>query len=257
MISPGSRTIANLAPNTPAPNPQGSAKQAQTRRPGKPDLPYRISPNDGNKNAFAPYYSFLNLPAEIRSIIYDLVLGYPDCSQLYSVYYGQIRSQDHRNDSQEDSLLQRRPVFDGKFHTPSILLLCRRITEECLPILKSHTFIINRLPPFRSSKMWTQEEGGGTQMRLGQFVGRATFQNLQHLDLRISICEGPIGSAWLWKRVVDELHEILSGRNRLVTMRLLLRVCAEWMHPANVESEVDCGKYMTDVSNQLFGVLTF
>lgn len=261
IISPGSRSIANLAgtstSNTPAHHSQGSAKRARTHQPGKTDLPYRSLPDDGSKKACGPY-SFLSLPAEIRNIIYHLVLGYPDCSQLYSVYYGQIRSQDLRNDSKGESEPQERPVFDSKFHTPSILLLCRRITEECLPILKSHTFIINRLPPFRSSKMWKQEEGGGTQMRLSQFVGRATLQNLQHLDLRVGVCEGPIGSAWLWKRVVDELHEILLERNRLVTMRLLFRICNERAHPGNWNTEAEYMNYMLEVSTLIWhpGVLT-
>lgn len=206
-----------------------------------------MATNDDRKQARGPY-SFLDFPPELRNIIYDLVLVYPTCSQLYSVYYSQIAAI-------KPGHYQTRRVIHRKFHTPTILLLCRRITQECLPILRSRTLVIDRLPPFRSTKMWTQEDGGGTLSSLCYFVPRATLQNLQHLDLRVGVCEGSAGSAWLWRRLVDELCDILSERNRLVTLRFVARVCNPPWNSDTWDSEQAHMIRMKNVSPFLFNIL--
>lgn len=73
--------------------------------------------------------------------------------------------------------------------TPTILLLCRRIMDESMPVLRARWFIIDRLPP----------------------------------------CMPPLpdGSGWIWNRVFDELILILSEKNSLVHLRLLIRRCSE------------------------------
>lgn len=89
-------------------------------------------------------------------------------------------------------------------------------------------------------------------MNISDFVGRITLQNISHLDLNIGVCQGALGSAWLWKDVVNELHEILFKRNRLVTLRLLLRVCDAAAHPANLSAESKHANDMIKVSLSLF-----
>lgn len=82
-------------------------------------------------------------------------------------------------------------------------------------------------------------------MKLTDFIGRATLQNIIHLDLRVGVCEGPLGSAWIWKYVVEELYEILSKRNCVATLRLLIRICDKRAHPANWTTEYG---HMTDMA---------
>lgn len=109
-----------------------------------------------------------------------------------------------------------------------------------MPILRSQTFIIDRLPPFHVTRL--------RLMPLTNFVGRVTLQNIFHLDLRVGVCEGPLGSAWLWSNLVDELYGILSERNRLITLRLLFRVCNARAYPANVRTEDRIAQRISTVS---------
>lgn len=160
--------------------------------------------SDGEEGAF----KFLTFPAEIRNIIYEHAIHYPSCLDLYSAYYRQVAYAD---------TLERRPEI--VFRTPTLLLLSRRITAECLPILRSRTLLIDRLPPF-----CTVPKGSpGGFMKVTDFIGRETLQNLRHIDLRIALGEGPLCSGWIWERVLDEVLDVLSERNVFATMRLLIR----------------------------------
>lgn len=153
-------------------------------------------------------FTFFTFPAEIRNLIYEHALHYPSCLNLYSTYYRRLS---HAN------ILQRRPEIT--FRTPTLLLLNRRITAECLPFLRSRTLIIDRLPPFCT--LPKQRVGGF--MKVTDFIGRGTLQNLQHIDLRLSLGEGPLCSSWIWEQVLDEILDVLLERNVFATMRLLIR----------------------------------
>ncbi|ROW13235.1 hypothetical protein VPNG_04846 [Cytospora leucostoma] len=156
--------------------------------------------------------SFFVFPAEIRNIIYDHSLHWPDCVSLYRSFYRQIPAYP-KGDEPHQECHQR------KFKTPTILLLCRRVTQECLPILKSRCFVIDRLPPFMPSGLTS----------ITDFIGRRTLQSLHHIDIRIGLGEGPLGSGWIWTKLLDEILAILSERNSFVRLRLLVRMCDKRM----------------------------
>ncbi|ROW09711.1 hypothetical protein VMCG_02186 [Cytospora schulzeri] len=159
-------------------------------------------------------FSFFDFPAEIRNIIYDHLLHWPDCVDMYRYFYRRIPAY-----PTSESPHSARHQYQSNLKTPTILLLCRRITEECLPILRSRWIVIDRLPPFVP----------GGLMRITNFVGRRTLQSLHHIDIRIGLGEGPLGSGWIWTRLLDELMTILKERNALVKLRLLIRMCNETM----------------------------
>lgn len=232
-------------------------------------------------------FSFFTFPAEIRNMIYDYAARYPDCMDLYGVYYRKVASSiyssstttcsssstakpalkcsnpHHQHKHHQEQRFRNRPVF----RTPTILLLCRRITAECLPVLHSRPLIIDRIPPFhidspplaphhhhhrrRSLRRPHQHpvDGGGGLMRLGSFLGRATLQHLRSLEVRIGLGEGPLGSGWVWRRVLAELLGVLSERNTLARLRVLVRLCDQDDPAAGPvwQSEWDYYSYILDV----------
>ncbi|KUI60330.1 hypothetical protein VP1G_07552 [Cytospora mali] len=159
------------------------------------------------------HFCFFDFPAEIRNMIYDHILHWPDCVDLYRSFYRQIPAYPTTHDKPHSSHYQR------SLKTPTILLLCRRITEESLPILRSRWLIIDRLPPFVP----------GGLMSITDFIGRQTLQSLHHIDLRIGLGEGPLGSGWIWTRLLDEILAVLRECNSIVKFRLLIRMCNKEM----------------------------
>lgn len=159
-------------------------------------------PSENDREVRRP--SFLDFPPEIRNMIYHYSLHRPDCADLYRSYYKQGQSW-HR----------------AHLKTPTILLLCRRITDEGMPVLRARWFVIDRVPPC----MRPMPDGRGGFLRMSNFIGRETLQRLEYIDLRVGLGEGALGSGWIWNRVLDELLGILSERNALVHFRLLIRRC--------------------------------
>ncbi|ROW05244.1 hypothetical protein VSDG_00434 [Cytospora chrysosperma] len=159
-------------------------------------------------------FGFFDFPAEIRNIIYDHILRWPDCVDLYRSFYRQIPAYPTNEEPHSSQYRYQRSL-----RTPTILLLCRRITVESLPILKSRWLVIDRLPPFVP----------GGLMKITDFIGRRTLQSLNHIDLRIGLGEGPLGSGWIWTRLLDEVLAVLKERNSLVKLRLLVRMCDDQM----------------------------
>lgn len=198
--SPSSRAV--LPPLTPeAQSPNGNKGGN-----GLALLDYQLSTAGGAKKQF----SFFDFPPEIRNMIYHCSLYWPDCADLYRSYYRQAATQP-----------RNMRCHRAHLRTPTILLLCRRITDESMPVLKSRWFIIDRLPPC----MPPLADGSGGFLRMSNFIGRETLQRLHFIDLRIGLGEGPMGSGWVWSRVLDELLVILSERNAFVHFRLLIRRC--------------------------------
>lgn len=212
---------------TDPPNTPGLAHHSPTIRrampsqlSAEPTSPIRHADNNGQALLGQPSseavqarpFSFFDLPPEIRNMIYIISLERPACADLYRCYYKQnaARPKDKR---------WARPHLK----TPTILLLCKRITDESMPVLKARWFIIDRLPP--CAPPLPLPDGGGGFMRLANFIGRETLQQLQYIDLRIGLGEGPLGSGWIWNRMLDELLVILKEKNALVHFRLLIRRC--------------------------------
>lgn len=153
-------------------------------------------------------------------MIYNYSLHYPDSRRLYATYY------------RRPSISKNSPEWEPRLHAPTILLLNKRITKECLPILKSTKLVIDRLPPPRACDVHRGPlvyVAGYYRhsyfMHLSEFISPRTLQNIPQIDINVGLCEGPLGSGWAWKRVVDELLEILTQRNACVKLRLILRLC--------------------------------
>ncbi len=105
--------------------------------------------------------------------------------------------------------------FDGRLATPTVLLLCRAITRECLPFLKERVFVVDRIPPWPRGDM--------APPKISRFLGRTTFQNLRYIDIRLSLGEGSLGSGWVWGPLVDDLLDILGEWNSFDCLRILFR----------------------------------
>ncbi len=162
-------------------------------------------------------------------MIYDISLQWPDSTALYQgynkkieeYYYQKITAgwgdSDSNNNDEPEVLPPAFPAFDGRLSTPTILLLCRAVTAECLPMLRSRRLVVDRLPP------WLP--GQPAPMRVSQFLGRLTVQSLRHLEIRMSLGQGRLGSGWAWITVVDDLFGVLLERNRFETLRVMVRMC--------------------------------
>lgn len=199
----------------------------------------------GNKKQF----SFFDFPAEIRNIIYDYSLHWPDCVDLYRTFYRQ-NSTYPTNRKRSSSQYQ----YQRNFRTPTILLLCRRINDESLLMLKCRWLVIDRLPPFVPSGL----------MSLTDFIGRRTLQSLHYIDIRIGLGEGPLGSGWIWMRLLDELLTILEDRNAFVKFRLLIRLCdrqivSRWDQERKYRKDIGkvCFMSMPVIISQVIACLSF
>lgn len=149
-------------------------------------------------------------------MIYDLLLQWPDSHTLYKPYNDQI-DQYYRRVAAGSS--EPFPTFDRRasLKTPTILLLCKAITKECLPILQSRKFVVDRLPP------WIP--GQRLPMFISQFVGHRTLQSMRHIEIRLSLGQGRLGSGWVWLKMVGDLFKILLERNQFRHLRIVLRFC--------------------------------
>ena len=175
-------------------------------------------PKGLGKKCFSSFFSF---PAEIRNMIYSHALHWPDSSETYRPFYRQNLSP---NTDRPHASKDKRNL-----KTPTILLLCRQITQESLPVLRSRSLVIDRLPPF----------GPKALMKMSNFIGRRTLQSLNHLDIRIGLGEGPLGSGWIWMKLLDDILAVLSERNAFIRLRLLVRMCEE-QDVARWDQEREC-----------------
>lgn len=167
-------------------------------------------------------FTFFSFPGELRNLIYNYSLHYPDSRQLYAPYYRRPSANKATSTS----------TWAPHLRAPTILLLNKRITNECLPILKSTKLVINRLPPPITGDIhnrYLEDDFGCPQpslfMRLSDFISPRTLQNITEIDINVGLCEGPLGSGWAWKPVVYELLKILSQRNACSKLRLVIRLC--------------------------------
>jgi len=155
-------------------------------------------------------WCFYNFPAEIRNMIYEYSLGWPTSLELYAPYNRLI------DKYYATSTEQGFPEYNGVLRTPTILLLCRRITAECLPILQSRLFVIDRLPPW--------PPGAPRPMLVSQFVGRRTIQSLRHIEIRLPMGQGGCGSGWVWARIATDILNILQERNSFEDLKIVVSI---------------------------------
>ncbi|KAK3324624.1 hypothetical protein B0T19DRAFT_234055 [Cercophora scortea] len=156
-------------------------------------------------------YSFMHFPGEIRNLIYDYALDYPSSLQLYAPYKQRI---DEFYARRNKGIVEDFPQFSGKLRAPTILLLCRAITAECLPILQSRRLVIDRLPP------WLP--GHARPMPISAFIGTRTLQAVKNLEIRISLGQGSLGSGWVWSDIAGPVFDILQQSNSFEHLRVVI-----------------------------------
>ncbi|KAK0617830.1 hypothetical protein B0T17DRAFT_311717 [Bombardia bombarda] len=158
----------------------------------------------------SPRWSFLHFPGELRNMIYEYSLHYPTSLELYSAYNHRIV--EYYAQKSSDLTLQF-PQYSGILKTPTILLLCRAITAECLSMLRAQQFVIDRFPPWVPGQI--------RPLRISQFIGRQTLQSLRDIEIRIPLGHGSYGSGWVWDDILKELLAIWRQRNAFKCLRVL------------------------------------
>jgi len=144
-----------------------------------------------------PKARFLSLPPEIRNTIYAFAARYPTCEELYAGYQRQVdrhlltksrRPRRRAAGSKSDGSSPRYPRYKKKFRTPTILLLCRAITAECLPFFKSAKFVVDQLPPWGPGK--------SSPLKLTDFISRRTLQGLSEIEVYVPLGIETFGGGW-------------------------------------------------------------
>ncbi|KAI2635091.1 hypothetical protein GGS21DRAFT_92798 [Xylaria nigripes] len=159
-----------------------------------------------------PGFSFLgSFPAEVRNAIYQYVVVYPSCREIFDAYYDQVDKFRGRNRSGMSR------SFGVRLYTPAILLLCKQITREALSILRLRPFVIDRIPP------WVM--GDAKPLPLTHLIGESTLQNLRFVEIRLSLGEGEkCISGRIWQQVLGDILKAWSGKNSLVRLRIMIKV---------------------------------
>ncbi|KAK3687367.1 hypothetical protein B0T22DRAFT_126983 [Podospora appendiculata] len=187
----------------PEPEPNSELFVGPSTTPCQPAHPSRASSG----------YSFMHFPGEIRNIIYDYALDYPSSLELYAPYKQRI---DEFYARRNKGIIEDFPQFSGKLRAPTILLLCRAITAECLPILQSRRLVIDRLPP------WLP--GHVRPMPICRFIGIRTLQSVKNLEIRIPLGHGSLGSGWVWSDIAGGVFDILQESNSFEHLRVIITI---------------------------------
>ncbi|KAI0402087.1 hypothetical protein F4802DRAFT_608975 [Xylaria palmicola] len=169
------------------------------------------APTDSPLNK-AHKFSFLgSFPPEIRNAIYQYVVHYPTCRELFDAYYGQADRLRSRNDNDVSS------DFEVRLYTPTVLLLCKQITREALTLLRPCPFVIDRIPP------WIM--GRTRPLPLTHLIGKGTLQNIHFAEIRLSLGDGEMYlSGQVWLQVLKDILRVWSGKNSLVRLKIMIKV---------------------------------
>lgn len=89
-------------------------------------------------------------------------------------------------------------------------------------------------------------------MRLSDFISPRTLQSIPQININVGLREGPLGSGWAWKPVVDELISILAQRNACVKLRLLIRMCDTRYYPNVAQKDMGYQIYFLRVCRWSF-----
>lgn len=150
-------------------------------------------------------FPFLHLPPELRLLIYHHALSYPPSHTLYRRF---------------------RISSTITLTTPTLLLLCRQITHEALPVLHATPFVLDALPPFVLDRP--------RPLSLLEFISPRTLQAMRgEIELRLPLGRGKLGSGWAWGPVVEEVLGVLRGGNRCRGVRLVVTVMGTVMGTVN------------------------
>ncbi|KAM7195587.1 hypothetical protein V8F33_006591 [Rhypophila sp. PSN 637] len=158
-------------------------------------------------------FDFFNLPGEIRNLIYKISLHWPNRKELYASWY--TLSYEHRRWEMchPDEPERPFPIYTPRFRAPTILLLCKRITSECIGILRARTLVIDRLPPWRP--------GDPNPLPITSFIPKTTFQAIRRLEVKIPLGLSSCGSGYVWAPIVCDLFNMLREKNSFELLRVV------------------------------------
>ncbi|KAK3984066.1 hypothetical protein QBC44DRAFT_28116 [Cladorrhinum sp. PSN332] len=157
---------------------------------------------------------FLSLPGEIRNEIYSYLAQYPTCQELYAgynkridLYHARKRRNPDSSSSEEEEEEEKFPEYvrERELRTPTILLLCKAVTQECMPMLKAGTFVVDHLPPWRPGEL--------RPMRLTEFISEGALQSLRRIEVYVQLGVGSYGGGWVWSQYFKDIVAVLCRRN--------------------------------------------
>lgn len=157
-----------------------------------------------------PGLSFLDLPLEIRTMIYENCVDYPTCRSMFDAFYtsqGEPKTSSKRPSTIKAAI---------RFHTPTIFLLCKQISREALDLLRTRPLIIDQIPP------WVF--GHNRPLPLDYFISGPTLQKVKYIDLRVALGEGSQGSGHVWIEILADLLEALAPLNSLIQLRVMAKL---------------------------------
>ncbi|KAI0484680.1 hypothetical protein GGR56DRAFT_36262 [Xylariaceae sp. FL0804] len=159
-------------------------------------------------------FSFLkSFPPEIRVLIYQYAVDYPDCRDLYDSYYRQKASES----SEERRRRRANSVpFRVRLQTPTILLLCKKITREALDVLRLRPLVIDRIPP------WIM--GASFPLALTDFISERTLQSIRFVEIKPSFGDNPSHpTGMIWLVLIQNLLDAWSKMNSVVRLRVMVK----------------------------------
>lgn len=162
--------------------------------------------------------AFLNLPREIRDLIFSYCVFYPDLSVLLSNHLERARRsfkthfKDEISEQRLEELLpwtsfeQPEPL---PMQTLGIFLVNHQIRAEALEILHSKTLVLNVPIPITNSR-------NVRTVFVTDFIGERTLQSIRHCFLDLSFTT--MAKASGWHRMTNHLTDIWADRNSLLSL---------------------------------------
>ncbi|RDW80711.1 hypothetical protein BP5796_05409 [Coleophoma crateriformis] len=154
-----------------------------------------------------PSSAFLALlPPELRNLVYDYALDWPQLSTLVV----HMRQDEHSKiSSAQQCPLPTLPASCSSslaiLETPTILLLNRQITQEALRVLRQKPLVLDSALP-------------SAEMCITEYIGSTTLQHVRLMVLDIALSQS---NATAWLRMVEALLDLLFAANSLT--RLVLK----------------------------------
>lgn len=184
--------------------------------PAIPTLPFLIA-----KTTNMNRYRFLDLPVELRNIIYSYSIQWPNFSEIFNEF-SKWKSYKARCDEEKRTPLSARPSFE-EMRTPTILLLNRKITAEALVVLYGRPFVLTSPSPHPIPF--------SNPVYITEFISEATLRNVRTVALNINLNytrTNSFGDANGWTRTVTTLFEVWKEKNSLIKVE----VHAQYVEPS-------------------------
>lgn len=159
--------------------------------------------------------ALLNLPREIRDLIFSYCAVYPALSVLLSDHLERARQSFRTHfgpEIQEAQLEELLPWSSFEqpeplpMQTPGIFLVSRQLSAEALAILHSNTLLLDVPVPVNNSR-------NIRTVFVTDFIGEGTLQSARRCFLELNFTTTAKGSGWY--RMTNHLVDIWAVRNSL------------------------------------------